>query len=73
MTDRARFARAYVDKLRATLAGLPMDDLDQLLTLLSEGHIHPVVTERFPLIEAARAHEVLAAGSTTGKLVLTFD
>jgi NADPH2:quinone reductase len=49
------------------------DDLEQLLTLLSEGRIHPVVGERFPLIEAGRAHEVLAAGSTTGKLVLTFD
>jgi NADPH2:quinone reductase len=49
------------------------EDLDQLLTLLSEGRIHPVVAERFPLFEAGRAHEVLAAGSTTGKLVLTFD
>lgn len=49
------------------------EDLEQLLTLLSRGHIHPLVTERFPLIEAARAHELLAAGSTTGKLVLTFD
>jgi NADPH2:quinone reductase len=49
------------------------DDLERLFTLLSEGGIHPVVAERFPLIEAGRAHEVLAAGSTTGKLVLTFD
>jgi NADPH:quinone reductase-like Zn-dependent oxidoreductase len=49
------------------------DDLEHLLALLSEGGIHPVVAERFPLIEAGRAHEVLAAGSTTGKLVLTFD
>jgi NADPH:quinone reductase-like Zn-dependent oxidoreductase len=49
------------------------DDLEQLLTLLSEGQIHPVIAERLPLLEARRAHEVLAAGSTTGKLVLTFD
>ncbi|MFQ5477268.1 MAG: medium chain dehydrogenase/reductase family protein [Candidatus Binatia bacterium] len=48
-------------------------DLEQLLALLLEGHIHPVVAERFPLTEARRAHELLAAGSTTGKLVLTFD
>jgi NADPH2:quinone reductase len=49
------------------------EDLEQLLTLLSEGRIRPVIAERLPLIEAGRAHEVLAAGSTTGKLVLTFD
>jgi len=49
------------------------DDLGQLLSLLSKGQLHPVVAQRFPLSEAARAHEVLAAGATTGKLVLTLD
>ena len=49
------------------------EDLERLLALLAEGRIHPVVAERFPLAEAARAHEVLAAGATTGKLVITFD
>jgi NADPH:quinone reductase-like Zn-dependent oxidoreductase len=46
------------------------DDLTRLLSLLSEGQVHPVVAKRFPLIEARRAHELLASGSTTGKLVL---
>ena len=49
------------------------DDLSQLLTLLSKGQIRPLVAEHFPPSEAARAHERLAAGSTVGKLVLTFE
>jgi NADPH:quinone reductase-like Zn-dependent oxidoreductase len=32
-----------------------------------------VVTGRFPLHEAARAQEILATGSTVGKLVLSFE
>jgi NADPH2:quinone reductase len=62
-----------IQMLKRRSPGWFRDDLQQLLTLLSEGHIHPVVAERFPLTQAGRAHEVLAAGSTTGKLVLTFD
>ncbi|NIO10941.1 MAG: zinc-binding dehydrogenase, partial [Deltaproteobacteria bacterium] len=49
------------------------DDLKRLLSLLSEGQIHPVVSKRFHLIEARRAHEMLSTGSTTGKVVLIFD
>jgi NADPH2:quinone reductase len=48
-------------------------DLEKLLALLSEGQIRPVVADRFPLSEAARAHETLAAGSTVGKLILTLE
>jgi D-arabinose 1-dehydrogenase-like Zn-dependent alcohol dehydrogenase len=35
-----------------------------------EGRIKPVVAERFPLAEAARAHELLARGGYAGKVVL---
>ena len=49
------------------------EDLEQLFSLLCEGRLHPVVAERLPLSDAKRAHEVLAAGSTIGKLVITFD
>jgi NADPH2:quinone reductase len=49
------------------------DDLGELLTFLSEGQIRPLVAERFPLTDAARAQELLASGSTVGKLVLTFE
>jgi len=49
------------------------EDLQELLTLLSNHRIRPLVAERFPLHEAARAQEILAAGSTVGKLVLSFE
>jgi NADPH2:quinone reductase len=49
------------------------EDLEELLTLLSDGRIRPLVAARLPLQEAARAQEMLAAGSTVGKLVLTFE
>jgi NADPH2:quinone reductase len=49
------------------------EDLEQLLSLLANGQIRPVVTGRFPLDQAAQAHETLAAGSTVGKLVLSFE
>lgn len=37
---------------------------------LAEGSIKPVVAERIPLHEAARAHELLEQGGYAGKVVL---
>jgi NADPH:quinone reductase-like Zn-dependent oxidoreductase len=47
---------------RATLA--------KLLDLLAAGKIDPLVAERIPLAEAARAHELLERGGYAGKVVL---
>ncbi len=44
--------------------------LTALLNLLAEGKIKPVVGERIPLFEAARAHELMEKAATTGKIVL---
>lgn len=46
------------------------DDLSTLLALLRQGKIRPIIAERLPLAEAARAHELLGKGAVTGKLVL---
>jgi NADPH2:quinone reductase len=46
------------------------EDLGTLLGLLADRQIAPVISERLPLSEAPRAHELLAEGSTVGKLVL---
>jgi NADPH:quinone reductase-like Zn-dependent oxidoreductase len=46
------------------------ETLAELLELLAAGKIKPVVAERFPLAEAARAHELLERGGYAGKLVL---
>jgi NADPH:quinone reductase-like Zn-dependent oxidoreductase len=44
--------------------------LAELLDLLAAGRIRPVVAERIPLAEAARAHELLERGGYAGKVVL---
>ena len=46
------------------------ETLTDLLDLLAAGRIKPVVAERIPLAEAARAHELLERGGYAGKVVL---
>jgi len=46
------------------------ETLAELLGLLADGKIKPVVAERIPLVEAARAHELLERGGHAGKVVL---
>ncbi len=58
----AEFAAEHNDWYRETLA--------ELVDAVAEGRINPVVTERVPLAEAARAHEVLERGGYAGKVVL---
>jgi NADPH2:quinone reductase len=45
-------------------------DLTSLFALLQAGKIQPVIAARMPLTDAKRAHEMLAGGSVTGKIVL---
>jgi NADPH:quinone reductase-like Zn-dependent oxidoreductase len=46
------------------------EDLARLLAMLQEKSISPVLAERLPLREAARAHELLERAGVTGKIVL---
>ncbi len=46
------------------------ETLTELLDLLAAGRIKPVVAERIPLAEAARAHKLLERGGHAGKVVL---
>jgi NADPH:quinone reductase-like Zn-dependent oxidoreductase len=47
--------------------------LTELLRLLADGQLSPVVAARIPLVEAARAHAALERGGHVGKLVLVTD
>ena len=49
------------------------ETLTELLDLVAAGSINPVVAERIPLLEAARAHELLDRGGYAGKVVLITD
>jgi NADPH2:quinone reductase len=46
------------------------ETLSELLDLLAADKLKPIVAERIPLAEAARAHELLERGGYAGKLVL---
>jgi NADPH:quinone reductase-like Zn-dependent oxidoreductase len=46
------------------------EDLTTLLNLLAAGKIAPVVAERLPLAQAARAHDLLERSAVSGKIVL---
>ena len=47
-----------------------MEDLPKLFKLLEEGKIKPVITQKFPLFEAAKANELLERGQVSGNIVL---
>ena len=46
------------------------EDLAHLLGLLRDKKIHPQISERLPLREAQRAHELIENARVTGKIVL---
>jgi NADPH2:quinone reductase len=60
--DLGEYATAHSNWYRETLA--------ELLDLLAERRIKPVLAERIPLAEAARAHKLLEHGGFAGKVVL---
>jgi NADPH2:quinone reductase len=48
-------------------------DLIVLFDLLRRGKIKPIIAARLPLAQVRQAHQLLAAGSTVGKIVLIND
>jgi NADPH:quinone reductase-like Zn-dependent oxidoreductase len=49
------------------------DTLAELFDLAASGKLQPVIAERVPFLEAARAHKVLEHGGYGGKIVLVSD
>lgn len=47
-----------------------LEDWATLFKLLEEGKIKPIIAERFPLLEATRANELLESGRVIGNVVL---
>ncbi|OUS31093.1 hypothetical protein A9Q99_04585 [Gammaproteobacteria bacterium 45_16_T64] len=46
------------------------EDMSKLLSLLEAGKIAPIVSERIPLMDANRAHQILNESRVAGKIVL---
>ncbi|WP_418607591.1 zinc-binding dehydrogenase [Georgenia sp. SUBG003] len=51
-------------------AAIVADVREHVWPMLDDGRLRPVVAERLPLAEAARAHELLDSGSVFGKVLL---
>ncbi|HTX79663.1 MAG TPA: medium chain dehydrogenase/reductase family protein [Longilinea sp.] len=47
-----------------------MEDLPVLFKLLEESKIRPVIAQKFPILQAAKANELLEGGAVAGNLVL---
>jgi NADPH2:quinone reductase len=70
-TPHKRVGIYRIAKLRDQHPDWFRQDLQQLIHLLRDGTIHPVVAERIPLSEVRRAHELLGSSAAKGKIVLT--
>lgn len=70
LTPRRRVGMYRIAKLRDQHPDWFRHDLRELIRLLSDGSINPVVAERIPLADARRAHELLATSAAKGKIVL---
>ncbi|MEV6973539.1 NADP-dependent oxidoreductase [Kitasatospora sp. NPDC093806] len=66
---------AEVEAAGRRFAGVSVEpdyaSLEAIARLVDEGRIRPHIADTFPLEEAAKAHELIAAGRTQGKIVLT--
>ena len=72
-TRLMRHNTAVVGFWLAPLVAVPQmygPPLAELLKLVADGKLHPVVGGEYPLTEARRAHEDMLARRTTGKLIL---
>jgi NADPH:quinone reductase-like Zn-dependent oxidoreductase len=47
-----------------------LEDWATLFKLLEDGKIKPVIAARFPILEAAKANELLESGQVIGNIVL---
>ena len=70
LPGRKRIVPYSIQTLKRLRPALFRQDLITLLALLGEEKIKPLIAQRFPLVEARQAQELLAKGGVTGKIVL---
>jgi NADPH:quinone reductase-like Zn-dependent oxidoreductase len=71
LPGRKRVIPYSIQTLNRLRPELFRQNLATLFDLLKEQKIKPLISKRFPLVEARQAHELLGAGGVTGKIVLT--
>jgi NADPH2:quinone reductase len=70
LPGRKRMVPYSIQTLKRLKPALFREDLITLLDLLQQRKIKPLIAQRFPLVEARQAHELLGQGGVTGKIVL---
>jgi NADPH2:quinone reductase len=73
LPGRKRIVPYSIQTLKRWKSAWFREDLMFLLELLKEQKIKPLIAQRFPLAEARHAHELLAKGGVTGKIVLVHN
>ena len=70
LPGRKRMVPYSIQTLKRMKPAMFREDLTTLLDLLQQQKIKPLIAQRFPLVEARQAHELLEKGGVTGKIVL---
>jgi len=70
LPGRKRVVAYSIQWLKRLRPALFRQDLIALFDLLRQQQIKPLIAQRFPLVEARHAHELLGKGGVTGKIVL---
>jgi len=73
LPGRKRVVPYSIQTLKRLRPALFRQDLIALFDLLEQKKIKPLIAQRFPLVEARKAQEMLAKGGVIGKIVLTCD
>ena len=70
LPGRKRVIPYSIQWLKRLRPALFRQDLTALFDLLEQQKIKPLIAQRFSLVEARQAHELLGKGGVTGKIVL---
>ena len=73
LPGRKRLVPYSIQWLKRLRPGWFRQDLIALFDLLQQQRIKPLIAQRFPLVEARHAHELLGRGGVMGKIVLVRD
>jgi hypothetical protein len=73
LPGRKRIVPYSIQTLKRLKPALFRQDLIALLALLQQQKIKPLIAQRFPLVEARHAQELLGKGGVIGKIVLARD
>ena len=70
LLPNGRSAKYYSTGVSRVNWNIFLEDWAKLFGMLEEGQIKPVIAAKFPILEAAKANELLESGQVIGNIVL---